>query len=128
MAVDDDGAAVDMALSGGLAFGAEALRWGCGLPSVTVGAALVGRGDAALGSRWCDLQQGHVALGSGRALGVAVWRCGGVTLGWLSVAVWFATALVGVLLSFWALGGDMVLTLSGGLLAMMLSRRRQGPW
>ena len=51
-----------------------------------------------------------------------------MTLGWLSVAVWFATALVGVLLSFWALGGDMVLTLSGALLAMMLSRRRQGPW
>ena len=69
-----------------------------------------------------------MALGSGRALGVAVWRYGGVTPGWLSVAVWFATALVGVLLSFWALGGDMVLTLSGALLAMMLSRRRQGPW
>ena len=51
-----------------------------------------------------------------------------MTLGWLSVAVWFATALVGVLLSFWALGGDMVLALSGALLAMMLSRRRQGPW
>ena len=75
MAVDDDGAAVDTALSGGLAFGAEALRRGCGLPSVTVGAALVGRGDAALGSRWCDLQRGHVALGSGRALGVMVCRC-----------------------------------------------------
>ena len=75
MAVDDDGAAVDTALSGGLAFGARALQQGCGLPSVTLGAALVGASDAALGSRRCDLQRGYAALGSGRALGV-VWWCG----------------------------------------------------
>ena len=45
------------------------------------------------------------------AVGPSAW-CGGVVV-WLSVAVWSAAALAGVLLSFWTLCGGMVLTLSG---------------
>ena len=53
--------------------GAGTIQRGYVLPSVTVGAALDGGGDAALGFRQCGLQCGYAALGSDRALGVVVW-------------------------------------------------------
>ena len=107
-----DGAAVDDATGDGAAVdaapGVEGQRLlAAMLFAVTVGAA---HGDAALGSRRCDLQRSY-----------CFWqwcgpRRGGVALGWLSVVVWPAAALDGVTLGGGALGGGMALTLSGAAL------------